>query len=166
MASDTNSRERLRRSFRPERIRLLFIGESPPASGRFFYSANSGLYRAMHAAFQIAGTEVDDENFLARFQARGYYLMDLCRKPVDHLDPIERRAMRKAGETFLTRELKRLQPGMIAPVLRSIVGNVENAAARANWQGEVLQFPYPGRWSRHRATFIEALVPVIRRLDP
>jgi hypothetical protein len=166
MASDTTSRERLRRSFRPARIRLLFIGESPPASGRFFYSANSGLYRAMHAAFQIADDEVDGENFLAKFQARGCYLTDLCQEPVDHLDPTERRAMRKAGEVFLTRELKRLQPGMIAPVLRSIVGNVENAAARAQWQGEMLQFPYPGRWSRHRAAFIEALVPVIRRLDP
>lgn len=166
MASDTSSRERLRRSFRPARIRLLFIGESPPASGRFFYSANSGLYRAMLAAFQIADSEVDDESFLARFQARGCYLTDLCREPVDHLDQAERRAMRKAGEAFLTRELKRLQPGTIAPVLRSIVSNVENAAARAHWQGEILQFPYPGRWSRHRAAFIEALAPVIQRLEP
>jgi hypothetical protein len=120
----------------------------------------------MRAAFQIADAEVDDENFLARFRARGCYLVDLCREPVDHLDPIERRAMRNAGEAFLIRELKRLQPEMIAPVLRSIVGNVENAAARAHWQGEMLQLPYPGRWSRHRAAFIEALAPVIRRLDP
>src|SRR5215475_10648558 len=44
-------REALRESFRPERIRLLFIGEAPPASGRFFYSRNSGLYRAMREAF-------------------------------------------------------------------------------------------------------------------
>ncbi len=119
----------------------------------------------MLAAFQIAESEVDDESFLARFQARGCYLTDLCREPVDHLDPTARRAMRKAGEAFLTRELKRLQPGTIAPVLRSIVSNVENAAGQAHWQGEMLQFPYPGRWSRHRAAFIEALVPVIQRLD-
>ena len=166
MPSETNFRERLRRSFRPARIRLLFIGESPPASGRFFYSANSGLYRAMLAAFQIADAEVDDENFLTRFRARGCYLTDLCGEPVDHLEPTERRAMRKAGEAFLARELKRLQPGMIAPVLRSIVGNVESAAAQAHWHGEMLQFPYPGRWSRHRAAFIAALAPVIQRLDP
>jgi hypothetical protein len=166
MLTGTVSRERLRRSFRPARIRLLFIGESPPASGRFFYSANSGLYRAMLAAFQIADAEVDDENFLTRFRARGCYLTDLCREPVDHLDRAERRAMRSAGEPFLARELKRLHPETIAPVLRSIVGNVEHATARAHWQGEMLQFPYPGRWSRHRTAFIEALVPVIQRLDP
>jgi hypothetical protein len=52
----------------------------------------------------------------------------------------------------------------IALVLRSIVGNVNKAAARANWPGQILQFPYPGRWHRNREAFIAALVPVIRRL--
>jgi hypothetical protein len=157
-------RERLRRSFLPLRVQLLFIGESPPASGRFFYSADSGLYRAMRAAFRIADVKIDDENFLATFRARGCYLTDLSHEPVDHLDPPLRRAMRSNGEKFLAREITRLQPGIIAPVLRSIAGNVENAVARANWQGPILQFPYPGRWSRHREAFIEDLVPVIRRL--
>lgn len=157
-------RERFRKSFRPPRIQLLFIGESPPVSGRFFYSGNSGLYRAMRAAFQNADAKVDDENFLAVFYAHGCYLTDLSHEPVDHLDPPLRRAMRSDSEKFLAREITRLQPGIIAPVLRSIVGNVGNAAARANWQGEILQLPYPGRWSRYREAFIKALVPVIRRL--
>jgi hypothetical protein len=157
-------RERLRQSFRPPRIQLLFIGESPPASGRFFYSGNSGLYRAMRAAFQNADAEIDDENFLAIFCARGCYLTDLSHEPVDHLEPPLRRTICGDGEKFLAREITRLQPEIIAPVLRSIAGNVENAVARANWQGEILQFPYPGRWSRYREAFINALVPVIRRL--
>jgi hypothetical protein len=157
-------REALRRSFRPSRIQLLFIGESPPVSGRFFYSGNSGLYRAMRAAFQNAYAKVDDENFLAVFRARGCYLTDLSREPVDHLDPPLRRAMRSDGEKFLAREFIRLQPTIIAPLLRSIADNVENAAARANWQGQILLFPYPGRWSHYREAFIKALVPVIRRL--
>jgi hypothetical protein len=41
----------------------------------------------------------------------------------------------------------------------------EIAAARARWQGEMLRFPYTGRWSRYRAAFIDVLAPVIRRLD-
>jgi hypothetical protein len=164
MIRTRRERERLRQSFRPPHIQLLFIGESPPASGRFFYSANSGLYRAMRMAFQIVDSKVDDENFLAAFRARGCYLTDLSHEPVDRLDPVLRRAMRSDGEKFLAREITRLQPGIIAPVLRSIVRNVENAAARASWQGEILQFPYPGRWSRYREAFVKALVPVIRRL--
>jgi hypothetical protein len=158
-------RERLRRSFRPPRIRLLFVGESPPASGRFFYSANSGLYRAMWAAFQIADPGVDDENFLSMFCSRGCYLTDLCHEPVDHLEPALRREMCRRGEKSLARDITRFQPDIIAPVLRSIVGNVENAIGRADWCGQTPQFPYPGRWSRHRKAFIDALVPVIRRLS-
>jgi hypothetical protein len=118
----------------------------------------------MRTAFQIADSEIDDGNFLAAFRARGCYLTDLSREPVDHLDPPLRRAMCTAAEKFLAREITRLRPGTIAPVLRSIASNVENAVARANWQGPILQFPYPGRWSRHREAFIEDLVPVIRRL--
>ncbi len=157
-------RERLRQSFRPSRIQLLFIGESPPASGRFFYSADSGLYRAMHAAFQIADSLVGDDDFLTVFRSRGCYLIDLSPKPVDRLEPRLRREMRKDGEKLLAREIRRLKPEMIAPVLRSIVRNVESAAAQAGWRGQILQLPYPGRWSRHRDAFTQALVPVIRRL--
>jgi hypothetical protein len=158
-------RERLRESFRPSRIQLLFVGESPPASGRFFYSANSGLYRAMRAAFQTADPSVSEENFLAAFRARGCYLTDLSHEPVDNLDAHLRRTIRGNGEKLLAREIARLQPPIIAIVLRSIVNNVENAATLANWRGQLLQLPYPGRWIRHREGFIHALVPVIRRLS-
>jgi hypothetical protein len=157
-------RETLRRSFLPAGIQLLFIGESPPASGRFFYSGNSGLYRAMRAAFQQVHTNIDDEHFLEIFRAYGCYLTDLSQEPVDHLDLPLRRTMRSNGEKALARQLIRLQPTIIAPVLRSIAGNVSNAVARANWEGQILQLPYPGRWSRYREAFIHALVPVIRRL--
>lgn len=164
MVRTRSERERLRQSFRPPHIQLLFIGESPPASGRFFYSANSGLYRAMRMAFQLADPQVDNDNFLAVFQQRGCYLTDLSQEPIDHLQPGRRRALRKAGEKDLARQLKLFQPVMIAPVLRSIVSNVENAVLLAAWEGPMLQFPYPGRWSRHRDVFVEALVPVIQRL--
>jgi hypothetical protein len=118
----------------------------------------------MHTAFQKVDSTIGEENFLSTFRAYGCYLTDLSHEPVDHLDPPLRRAMRSQGEKALARELVRLQPEIIAPVLRSIAGNVGNAVERANWQGQVLQFRYPGRWSRYREAFIDALVPVIRRL--
>jgi hypothetical protein len=157
-------RERLRESFRPRCIQLLFVGESPPASGRFFYSANSGLYRAMRMAFQIADPKIDGGNFLAVFQQCGCYLTDLWHEPIDRLAPDRRRALRKAGEKYLARQLKRFRPVTIASLLRSIENNVENAALLAAWRGRILHLPYPGRWSRHREAFVKALVPIIRRL--
>jgi hypothetical protein len=57
--------EELRRKYRPGRVRLLFIGESPPASGRFFYRRNSGLYLAEHPAL----------NLIYRFKQRLCYLL-------------------------------------------------------------------------------------------
>ena len=47
----TLSKERLRQRQRPRRVIILFVGEAPPASGRFFYQADSGLYRAIREAF-------------------------------------------------------------------------------------------------------------------
>src|SRR5215467_4892872 len=41
----SNARERLRKCYCPDRVQILFVGESPPASGRFFYQAD---YRAYH----------------------------------------------------------------------------------------------------------------------
>ncbi|MFL6446441.1 MAG: uracil-DNA glycosylase family protein [Bryobacteraceae bacterium] len=157
-------RERLRQSFLPSRIRLLFIGESPPASGRFFYSGDSGLYRAMLAAFKTANANISGDNFLRMFRAYGCYLTDLSLEPIDHVDLPLRRSMRTQAENFLARQLTRFQPEIIAPLLRSIAGNVNNAVGRAHWRGPILQLPYPGRWSRYREEFIDAIVPVIRGL--
>jgi hypothetical protein len=154
-------RETLRRKFRPEHIRLLFIGEAPPVSGRFFYQRDSGLYRAMRDAFRIVDPSIDDENFPEVFSGAGCYLVDLCPEPVDHLDSKARRAACRASEAMLSRILAQLQPVMIGTVVRSIEGNVARSASRARWHGPFWHLPYPGRWSRHRDRFVEALVPVI-----
>src|SRR3954464_7652523 len=101
LVTTKRERESLRRSFQPSHVQLLFIGESPPASGRFFYSGNSGLYRAIHMAFQKADATILEENFLSTFRAYGCYLTDLSHEPVDHLDAQPRRAMRSQGEKAL-----------------------------------------------------------------
>jgi hypothetical protein len=157
-------REKLRESFLPKRIRVLFIGEAPPASGRFFYSRNSGLYRAMRQAFEEVNPRIDDQNFLSVFRASGCYLTDLYPKPVDRLDSESRRRARIAGEKLLSQELIELRPHRIAPLLRAIAGHVTRAAARANWQGEITPLPYPGRWVHLRAEFGRAIAPILSDL--
>jgi hypothetical protein len=166
------SRERLREGFRPAKVRVLFVGESPPASGRFFYARDSGLYRAMREAFHVADASVNDDNFLAVFRTSGCYLVDLCADPVDRLGAWERRAACSAGEVRLTATIAELRPAVIGILLKSIASNVGNSIALAGWRGEVIQLPYPGRWVHHRKAFVEMLGPVIagerdrRRLCP
>ena len=151
--------EKLRSSYKPFPVNLLFVGESPPASGRFFYQRDSGLYRAMRDVFQVA-----DEDFLTAFQSSGCYLIDLCPEPVDRLAPQLRREICRANETRLANAIATLQPARIATLLRSIEDNVNQAAELGGWQGPLIHLPYPGRWSKHRKVFEEALEPIIRSL--
>ena len=92
-----SARERLRRSYRPKRVRMLFVGESPPASGRFFYQADSGLYRAVRGTFMRAFPEIRKDEFLAGFRDLGCYLVDLCGEPVDDLGAKQRKQICEAG---------------------------------------------------------------------
>lgn len=156
--------EALRRSYKPRRVRLLFVGESPPASGRFFYAGDSGLYRAMLEVFQGADPAIDGGTFLEVFRASGCYLVDLCSEPVDRMPAALRRAAREAGEESLARAITALRPEVIATLLRSIEGNVARAIARANWTGPTIDLPYPGRWATLRAEFVGRLTPVIAGL--
>lgn len=153
--------EIVRQQYRPRKVRLLFVGESPPASGRFFYHRDSGLYRAMRDAFRAVEPAIDDGNFLNRFQGAGCYLVDLCGRPVDDLDSRSRRAACLAGERRLAKAIAELQPETIATLVRSIEPNVKKAAARAGWDGSFLHLPYPGRWVKHRKAFTELLLPQI-----
>lgn len=71
--------ERRRRRYKPDDIRVLFIGESPPAGGTFFYYANSNLYDATRAAFEAALPALRKESdFLDAFKRLGCYVEDLC----------------------------------------------------------------------------------------
>ena len=158
---DRRKQERLRRSFRPAALRLLFVGESPPASGRFFYQGDSGLYRAMREAFQRIDSSITDANFLSRFQASGCYLIDLCPQPVDHLAAKARLAACVTGEASLSRTLVKHHPPIIVTVLRSIESNVRRAATAADWKGSFLHLPYPGRWASHKDVFVRGLAATL-----
>jgi hypothetical protein len=160
--ADSYHRERLRRSYRPERLHLLFIAESPPASGRFFYRADSGLYRAMREAFQAVDPSITDANFLSTFQSSGHYLVDLCPEPVDRLDAKSRRAECRSAEQSLSKAIGQLRPPIIATVVRSIERNVLTAVSAANWGGNMIHLPYPGRWIQNKEAFLNKIAPIIR----
>jgi hypothetical protein len=84
-AASERDLEPLRLDFLPDDVRLLFLGESPPAGGTFFYLANSKLCEATKEAFRSAlPDQVRGPNFLVRFAELGCYLDDLCLEPVNH----------------------------------------------------------------------------------
>lgn len=103
--------EELRRQYRPDNVRVLMVGESPPVGGTFFYAANSNLFRHTKAAFEKAlrRTWSPDEAFLQFFSREGFFLDDLCLHPVNGLPNAERRRARKAQPDFrLSHDQKRM----------------------------------------------------------
>ena len=157
------AREYLRRRYRPDHVRIMFVGEAPPASGRFFYQADSGLYRAVRDTFISALPNLEKARFLESFRALGCYLVDLCGQPVDHMDRKERQRVCLAGEASLSRTLRQLRPEIVVAVVRSIGRSVKRAEDRAKWSGLHVELPYPGRWVHHRAEFRRTLVPLLHK---
>ena len=157
------ARENLRKRYRPNRVRILFVGESPPASGRFFYQADSGLYRAVRTTFLQAFPSLrNSTEFLDSFCSLGCYLVDLCGEPVDNMSRDTRRCACRKGETRLAQEIRALHPETIVTMVRSIAANVKHVQERTGWTGRHLELPYPGRWHRHRTEFRRLLVPFLR----
>jgi hypothetical protein len=157
-------REKLRRRYLPLRVRVLFVGESPPSSGRFFYNEDSGLYRAVRDTLLRAIPSLRDVDFLPAFHDLGCYLVDLCGEPVDHLKRKQRTYACQEGEAHLQRTIQRLKPEIIVTVVRSIAPNVRRVLESADWKGQHLELPYPGRWRHHRIVFEKELIPVLRTL--
>jgi len=155
------AKERLRDSYRPRKVKILFVGESRPASGRFFYQADSGLYRAIRDTFLAAFPDLPSHDFLKSFRSLGCYLIDLCGRPVDRMKPKSRRRICSMGEPHLARTIRKLRPEIIVTVVRSIRANVQRAQERSGWTGFHLELPYPGRWQSHRLEFRDKLIPLL-----
>jgi hypothetical protein len=116
------SLEDLRQSYRPDRIRVLFIGESPPAGGTFFYKVDSNLARYTQQAFSQAFERQFDsgEAFLRFFKALGCYLDDLCLTPLNRLDRRERKRHRTAGVDLLAERIRTASPQVVVSVMRAL----------------------------------------------
>jgi hypothetical protein len=116
MIASQIERENLREQFLPFPVELLFVGEAPPASGRFFYRQDSGLFRAIREVFIEYDVAINESNFLVKFKHLGCYLVDLCGIPVDQLEQKKRLQARKTGEGHLATALRELQPAILVSV--------------------------------------------------
>ena len=154
-----NDLEKLRKSFRPSRIATLFVGESAPDSGKFFYSGNSSLYHAMKRAFGNGSTFLDD------FRSKGFYLDDLAPIPINKLESRERARLRWTFVAQLTERLIEYKPRAIVIVMRAIQPMVEEAMHKARLSCQLFCTPHPafGNWTRFHIAMTEIIdsLPVV-----
>ncbi|HWA94624.1 MAG TPA: hypothetical protein VG844_08470 [Terracidiphilus sp.] len=139
-----NALEELRICFRPDRITTLFVGESAPQSGRFFYSSNSSLFHAMKRAFG------EGTIFLEDFKRKGFYLDDLVLVPVNKLERSERTRLRWTSVAGLTERLVEYKPRAVVVVMKAIMPMVREAMRNAGLMREPFCIPHPafGNWTR------------------
>jgi hypothetical protein len=156
--------EAVRRSYKPEKIRLLLVGESPPASGEFFYlKSNMTIYTSKAFEQVFLRTFHDIVSFLRFFRQIGCYLDDLCLTPVDKMPTLERKALLEESVGPLSERLKKFNPEAIAIVLKRIVLHVQQAIEMAGLTCPVYTLPFAGMG--HQNKYIEELSEILKIYD-
>ena len=126
--------ETIRNSFRPRTIRLLLIGESPPANGQFFYvksKMTSYTASAFEKAHNLKFSKKDQTQFLEHFKACGCYLDDVAHLPVDKFDASKREQVLAESVSELVVRLKLYRPEAIAIVLKKVEPHVRIAVVQS-----------------------------------
>lgn len=114
---ETNIYENARNKYKPENIKILFVGESVPNSGKFFYLNDTYLYQYTKKAFERLN---NTQNFTREnFKELGCWLYDVCDAPVNKTSSAEKRKQIKAGIPKLEKNIKELNPNYIIVVKKS-----------------------------------------------
>jgi hypothetical protein len=159
--------EAIRRSFRPDTIRVLLLGESPPPGRGFFYAGDSSLYRFTAPVLRrICRFPLEPEAFLVRFAGSGFFLDDFSSrrgdKPAQRADDDDvREAVKRIAASITTDE-----PEFVVGVLlglSSLVEEAVNASGHPDTPWRCLPFPHPKNEEGQRR-YQEGLGAVLRQV--
>jgi len=102
---------KLREKYLPKKIRVVFILESPPVSGSYFYNPNGEvtepLFRAMMECVLQIEPSTKHEG-LEKFMKSGYILVDATYTPVNYLSNTQRNKVILSSYPLLIKDLRRL----------------------------------------------------------
>lgn len=141
--------EKRRLRYKPARIVLLLVGESPPPHKGFFYDADSPegqLSRNTRRAFEaVSGAKfADRRDFLNLFKRKGCYLYDLFKPRGKTILRADRREQEEAVEK-LSDLLQQEKPEITVSVLKRTSKLVGKAIERAQIPVDYRTLPYPTR---------------------
>ncbi len=141
--------EKLRLRYKPARIVLLLVGESPPPHKGFFYDADSPegqLSRNTRRVFEdVSGVEfADRRDFLNHFKRKSCYLYDLFQTRGKTILRASRKEQEVAVEK-LSNLLQQDKPEVTVSVLKRTGKLVAKAVERAQIPVNYRTLPYPTR---------------------
>ena len=155
--------EKLRKSFKPQSIKTLFVGESAPSGGTFFYLENSNAYRYMKKAFGCP------DDFLNWFKAHAFYLDDLVPFPIDDLQKeSDRRRAHDKHVSDLAGRIRTYDPATVVCLLRGIDQPVQKALEASGSQANYycVRFPGNGQQNNFLADMNEILPSILEEDMP
>lgn len=152
--------ENLRNHYRPDRIKVLFVGESRPQGGTFFYQADSALYRETKKAFN---EYLDRNTFtLGNFKHWNCWLYDICDDPVNDLSEAQRTNCIHENISRLADFVQKADPELIIVCKKGTVkSEIEKSDVMKDYRAEknifFLPFPGSGNQIKYRDGLIKAL---------
>lgn len=110
---------RLRSKYLPDKLKYIFVLESPPASGKYFYDESGKISEPLFKAMmKLAGINPRNKiEGLQLFQKAGYFLVDATYQPVNKLKSKERRKIILRDLPELVKDLKKLCNGNQTPII-------------------------------------------------
>jgi hypothetical protein len=109
----------MREAYRPERIKAIFILESPPKSGKYFYNPDGTvreqLFRAMMEFIKVKPSNKQDG--LGAFRDRGFIVVDASYAPVNDIKGKARDEAILREYDSLLRDLSLLTPNKDVPLI-------------------------------------------------
>lgn len=152
--------ESIREQYRPERVKLLLVGESPPSNGRFFYQRSAMTTftsRPFEKVFDVQF--LDNQEFLQFFKEKGCFLEDLSHDPVDKLPKKEREERLQAAVSDFAETINTINPPVVAIVLKKIEQFVKEAISESGLSPMTYTLPFPG--NGYQNEYIDALIPIV-----
>jgi hypothetical protein len=154
--------ETLRLFYKPKNIKFLFIGESPPTSGDFFYKKSNMTIYTRKTFEKVYGISFSDHiSFLDFFRDAGCYLDDLSHISVDDKPSVERERILKDSISGLASRIKTYKPKVIVIALRRIENYVKEAINIANIACPIYTLPFAG--NGHQNKYIQELAIILKK---
>ena len=158
--------EGLRDGYRPEVVRVLLIGESPPDPGdgerRFFYAptlSRDNLYRGVaEAVYGDRGIDLRDKTrVLELLREDGFWLIDAVPEPVNRLSAYARRAAIKQAAPALVDRVREIAPERGVVICHAKVYEATAPALRAAGVQILHDAPLPFPLGNWRAQFVQGV---------
>jgi hypothetical protein len=156
----------LREAYRPERIKAIFVLESPPKSGKYFYNpdgtVHEQLFRAMMEFIDVNPPSKQDG--LHAFRDQGFIVVDASYAPVNDFKGKARDAAILREYDSLLRDLSLLNPRKDVPLILVKANVCKLLAKRLKEAGFLvanndIEIPFPG--SGRQKGFRDKLAAVV-----